>query len=157
MNNILSIADQVRLMAQDWPGFRLVVNFSWYVVWEGKLRPLHQSYLIRVTYCLGHRLKNAYIPYFAPRVVVEEPQLTCRTDNPGEPIPHHYPNRSDPQRPILCLYDPREAEWSPSKSITKTTIPWAMTWLACYEGWHATGMWTGGGRHPSAEQTASAI
>ncbi len=45
--------------------------------------------------------------------------------------------------PGAVPYDPREAEWGPGHSIAETIIPWAVSWLACYEGWRATGEWTG--------------
>ena len=50
--------------------------------------------------------------------------------------------------PFLCLYDPDAGEWHPGMSIARTIIPWTIDWLACYEGWLATGEWTGGGHHP---------
>jgi len=76
------------------------------------------------------------------RVVNPECALDVLTDRwPG----------SLPERPILCLYDPATNEWSPDKAIAKTIIPWTIDWLACYEGWLATGEWTGGGRHPTSE------
>ena len=28
-----------------------------------------------------------------------------------------------------------------------TIVPWTIDWLACYEGWLATGEWAGGGIH----------
>jgi hypothetical protein len=31
--------------------------------------------------------------------------------------------------------------------IAETIAPWAMDWIACYELWLMTGVWTGGGRH----------
>jgi hypothetical protein len=32
--------------------------------------------------------------------------------------------------------------------VALTIIPWAAQWLVCYEIWHATGQWVGGGAHP---------
>jgi hypothetical protein len=52
----------------------------------------------------------------------------------------------------LCLFDAEANEWTPFHMIAETTIPWTLDWLACYEGWRATGAWTGGGRHVPAER-----
>jgi hypothetical protein len=49
--------------------------------------------------------------------------------------------------PVLCLFDPSACEWTPCDLLAETTVPWTIDWLACYEGWRATGEWTGGGRH----------
>jgi hypothetical protein len=51
----------------------------------------------------------------------------------------------------LCLFDPEAEEWSHDDLIAFTTIPWAADWLACYEGWLASGRWYGGGRHGRAQ------
>ena len=32
-------------------------------------------------------------------------------------------------------------------TVARIIVPWTIDWLACYEGWLATGEWTGGGRH----------
>jgi len=79
---------------------------------------------------------------------VEAPLLRGRPESPGEPIPHHYPNRLCSEQPVLCLCDPLKSEWLPVDAIADTTVPWTIDWLACYEVWLATGNWTGGGRHP---------
>jgi hypothetical protein len=146
------INQQVALMRQLWPGFQVRGKASWMVTWEGRLRPFHQSYLVKVFYCIGRDLDSAEILPVRPRVTVLEPLLTRRPEDPDETIPHHYPNRTDPEHPVLCLFDPREREWQHGDPIAETTLPWAVNWLACYEGWQATGEWTGGGRHPTIEE-----
>jgi len=50
----------------------------------------------------------------------------------------------------------REGAASHDDLIALTTVPWAADWLACYEGWLATGRWHGGGRHArTPEEKAS--
>ena len=51
---------------------------------------------------------------------------------------------------FLCLFDPDREQWCASDLIADTTVPWTVDWLACYEGWLATGRWHGGGRHAPA-------
>ena len=150
---VLSIREQVESMRRTWPGFRTLAKWSWYATWEGQVKPLGRLYKIRIAFCLGCDLDNVRILPRGPRVTVVDPLLRHRVSEPAEPIPHHYPNRSFPEKPILCLYDPAEDEWGFSDAIADTTVPWAVDWLACYEGWLATGEWTGGGRHPGIEDT----
>lgn len=145
---ILSTWDQTELMRKKWPTFKVFLRTRLYVLWEGSLRPLCQTYTVQV---LLQREKNynksdlSRIP--RPRVTVINPLLHRRPENPSDPIPHHYPNQVHPQLPILCLYDPDTREWHPGLAIAKTIVPWTIDWLTCYEGWLATGEWTGGGRH----------
>ena len=142
----LSTMRQAELMRKGWPMFKILRRTRWEVLWEGPLRPLCQTYTIQV---LVQREKNhnkSDSPR-TPQVTVIDPLLRRRSGDPSGPIPHHYPNRSNLELPILCLYDPADREWHPSLAVSQTIIPWAIDWLACYEGWLATGEWTGGGRH----------
>ena len=145
----LTIDQQIHHMRSTWPGFTVLGSTRWMVGWEGNVRPIRQTYLIRVWYCRGFDLGMARIRPYDPSVTVMHPVLRTRASNPSERIPHLYQNIIYPQRPILCLFDPCTDEWHPDLAIADTTIPWAIDWLACYEGWLVTGEWTGGGRHPS--------
>ena len=144
---VLSIKEQIDLMSKRWPQFKVSWPTKWFVSWEGVLCPLNKRYVIRVVYCLGANLGPVEISPKLPQVQVLSPVLEGRPEDPKEPIPHHYPNLGDPVHPILCLYDPRKGEWNPSDYIGETILPWVINWLACYEGWRATGEWTGGGNH----------
>ena len=137
-------------MRQRYPNFRVIERTSRYVRWEGQLRPLSKMYTVQVDYCRENKKGSAEGPRF-PQVTVLSPLLRRRDEKSEEPIPHHYPNRDCPEQPILCLYDPAAREWRPRQSIAHTIIPWTIDWLACYEGWLATGKWMGGGRHPTSE------
>lgn len=112
--------------------------------WQGEVRPLSRTYTVHV----GLHLRPESADWL-PLVVVLDPFLRHRPEDPGEPIPHIYPN-PDPRcakLPFLCLYDPRAPEWHGGMAVAKTIIPWMVEWLACYEGWLATGTWAGGGVH----------
>lgn len=100
---------------------------------RGHVQPtaLTDLYLLRIRYKLGR----------SPQVTVEEPELEARDD--GQPVPHVYPGLR------LCLYRPHAREWRAVDRISETIVPWAMEWLYFYEVWHATGVWIGGGEHPS--------
>ena len=147
---ILSTQKQVDLMRKSWPTFKVLDRTRWRVQWKGALRPLCQTYMVHV---LLQREKNynKSDTLRIPQVTVMAPLLRRRSEDPSAPIPHHYPNQSRPELPILCLYDPATKEWHSGCSVARTIIPWTIDWLACYEGWLATGKWTGGGRHEPAE------
>ena len=141
---ILTTWEQVERMRKQWPGFRVLNRSRTVVNWIGELRPLCQIYAVQVEY--QRELAR-------PRVTVVNPLLRRRHETPDESIPHLYRNEKRRELPILCLYDPVAREWHPGRAIAWTIIPWTIDWLACYEGWLATGEWTGGGRHPAAEQS----
>lgn len=144
---MLPIKEQIALMSKRWPQFEVSWPTKWFVSWKGILCPLNKEYIVQVVYCLGANLGPVEISPKFPQVRVLSPLLEVRPENPDEPIPHHYQNLGDPNHPVLCLYDPRGKEWQPGDRIAETILPWAINWLACYEGWRATGRWTGGGTH----------
>ena len=84
---MVSISQQVALMRQVWPGFQVRGRTSWLVTWEGRLRPFHQSYHVKVFYCLGRYLDTVEILQVRPRVTVLDPVLMRRPEDPDEPIP----------------------------------------------------------------------
>ena len=143
---ILSTWTQAELMRRNWPTFKVIQRTRWLVLWEGSLRPLNQTYTVQVLLQREKNYNKSDTPPI-PRVTVISPLLRRRSEDPSDPIPHYYPNRDFTELPILCLYDPETREWHPRLSVADTIVPWTIDWLACYEGWLATGEWTGGGRH----------
>ena len=141
----MTVYRDVKLMRKKWPAFCVVKHTSRSVRWRGRLQPISQVYRVEISY----RVKRRGPEYGVPKVTVTAPLLHRREETPEDQIPHIYPNSSDPELPLLCLYDPDGAEWEPTLPIAKTIVPWTIDWLACYEGWLATGSWTGGGRHPT--------
>lgn len=144
---MLSIWKETELMRKEWPIFKVLERNRWFVLWEGALRPLSQTYMVQVSLQRNQNCNKANFPKTLPEVTVIDPPLHRRLEDPSDPIPHHYPNQVRLERPILCLYDPATREWHSGCSVARTIIPWTIDWLACYEGWLATGEWTGGGRH----------
>ena len=141
---------QVGIMRRKWPGFRVVSRDRGVACWEGQLRPLSRPYTAQIL-LRSARKNDADESALPVRVTVIDPLLHRRTEDPADPIPHHYPNSCRPELPILCLYDPLANQWNQSRAIATTIVPWTIDWLACYEGWLATGEWSGGGRHPPVE------
>ncbi|GAB5377848.1 MAG: hypothetical protein AcusKO_43100 [Acuticoccus sp.] len=80
-----------------------------------------------------------------PFVSITAPQLRARPGDPEGKLPHVY--YGEDGSVSLCLLDPSADDWSPADALAETTVPWAIEWLAAYEGWRATGRWTASGRH----------
>ena len=145
----LSIDEQIAAMKATWPQFaaRRVDRRSQAARWVGSVRPQYSKYVLGILYQVGG----------FPEVRVISPVLIRMPGNPEGELPHVYPPADDP---TLCLFDPREDEWAPTMTLARTTVPWALDWLACYELWLMTGRWTGGGRHaepgaPIARETTA--
>lgn len=103
------------------------------IIFEGEITPssLSSSYYVKIDYKKNRR----------PIITVIEPKLIIPE---GKSLPHVYPTKMD-----LCLYYPKNNEWSSEKIISQTILPWASEWLYHYEIWLVTGEWNGGGIHPT--------
>lgn len=77
-----------------------------------------------------------------PEVRLVYPKLQTRD---GKRCPHLYPEG------VLCLYLPGAFEWTKEMQLVETIVPWISEWLAHYEVWLSTGVWTGGGEHPEVK------
>jgi hypothetical protein len=135
----LSIDTQCNHIADRYPSFCTIHSTPWGAVWQGKLRPLGQTYEIQMHYC-SFDFSLAAIKAKAVHVEVISPRLQPRL---GQAIPHIFANSVYPSRPRLCLHMPHE--WDGSEIIADTIIPWTIEWLVAYEGWQATGRWFAGG------------
>ena len=129
-------------MRAKWPEFRVKHRDKHHAAWEGELRPLHKTYTVGIIFRVappGPGVPN-------PVVMVLNPLLHGRNEMPDEAIPHVYGNPWHPLLPWLCLFHPPTDRFDPRRhSAADTVIPWTIEWLACYEGWLATGRWVGGG------------
>ena len=149
-----TVPEQVKRMKDIYPHFEVVADGDWYVRWEGWVQPLMCRYRIRISMILPCLLENVEILSSRPRVEILEPEIYGSV---SEPIPHLYKNKTNPDLPLLCLYDPAEEEWGFGDYVAETTVDWAIRWIASYEGWRATGEWKGGGRdHTPSEQERKA-
>lgn len=143
----MPMQEQIRRMKALYPSFRVVFNGGWHVEWEGFLRPIYKSYKLRITLVLKTMLDGMKIGPYYPRIILIDPPLELLTDRaPGELVPHIYLNGDNPAKSPLCVFDPVAGEWTNDMAIAETIIPWVIDWLVSYEGWLATGEWTGGGR-----------
>jgi len=97
------------------------------LVWVGELQPTPGGglYVVRIE----------YQPPGSPKVYLQKPKLVRAND--GRDFNHVYGDGR------LCLYDPREDEWTPEMGIARSIIPWTIQWLFYYEVWLQTGKWCG--------------
>ncbi|MFY9294891.1 MAG: hypothetical protein WAP03_30040 [Methylorubrum rhodinum] len=124
-------------------------------IWTGRLRPFLLSYEIRIAYRAPMVVERIDPLRQQPRVRVMSPPLRRRPGDPEGSLPHVYAD--DPTHPALCLFDHETSEWTPFHLLSNTTVPWALDWLGCYEGWRATGSWTGGGRHADSSPAEGSL
>lgn len=144
-----SVGAQAARMREVAPYMQEAACCDWLVTWTGSLRPLQRAYRVTISYIARFFIGDLEIAHpFVPVVRLGEPVLQFEHPATGRDVPHVYWDREAPARSPLCLYDPAAKEWSPADFIADTIVPWACDWLACYEGWLATGDWAGGGRHP---------
>lgn len=129
-----NIAEQVASLKFKYPSFDITYNHLQLKL-QGDIRPTSRSeqYTIEVKYHLKER----------PKVRVVKPELVVNYK--GEKIPHVYPGNR------LCLFQPKYSEFTGTKLISDTIIPWTSLWLYHYEVWHITGDWQGGGEHPNVK------
>lgn len=104
------------------------------LTWEfiAQPTPLSREYRIRIRFQQGD----------VPEVHVLSPDLNALAD--GRRLPHVYEQKP----PRLCLYLPREREWTSTMKIADTIVPWTHLWLFYFEQWLVSNEWQGGGRHP---------
>jgi hypothetical protein len=144
----LSVGEQDRKLRASFPELRLTLDADWIGVWEGPLKPISQTYRVRIRYFRRRQFGEWWLenPYIS--VTVLYPPLGIDPRSTGEKVPHVYRLGYRPEFPALCLYDPGQYQWNPDEYIADKIVPWAIKWLWHYELWLATGEWHGGGRHP---------
>lgn len=149
------IDSQIAAMRERWPRFEVVRRDARSALWRGELRPLMQTYQVEVFYRAPLVVERLDPLRQQPEVRVIAPRLRRRDDGVEGPLPHVYWDRAD--IPMLCLFDHEAGQWTPFDLLADTTLPWSLDWLACYEGWRATGEWTGGGRHAPLKPAPEAL
>jgi hypothetical protein len=140
-------------MRRHWPVFVLAEERIDKAVWFGSLAGLERKYRLMIEHGLPTETAADEMCRGFPVVRVLSPRLEPRFDASEEaPLPHVYFTPPDITLSPLCLFDVESSEWGHDDLIALTTVPWAADWLACYEGWLATGRWYGGGRHARTPQ-----
>jgi hypothetical protein len=147
LSGIIGIGQQIATMADKWPAFELIRRDGASATWQGPLRPLLQTFTVEISYRAPSVIELLDNRRLQPRVRMLSPLLRPRRGDPEGQLPHVYYVGDGPLDVVLCMFDPDSDEWSPLMTIAETTVPWVIDWIASYEGWRATGTWTGGGKH----------
>jgi hypothetical protein len=132
VNKYISLIKQAGMLKSYFPKSKITRNGEKEITWTHTLvpTPLSDTYKVKIHYKKGDVIK-VYITDPLPLPLAKNAKV----------LPHVY---STPKQQ-LCLYYPRDREWSPSMYYTETIIPWISEWLLHYEIWIATGTWQGGG------------
>ena len=147
MTGLLNIEDQIRAMRSTWPALSLHHREGCYAEWRGPLQALFRRFTVSIAYRAPFAVESPDMKRQQPLVSVLDPPLRPRRGDPEGQLPHVYYVGNGALDVALCMFDPDASEWSPSMLLSETTVPWTVEWLASYEGWRATGRWSGGGRH----------
>jgi hypothetical protein len=150
MTGLPTIDQQVEAMRRCWPTLRATRIDDRTVEWRGGLRPLLMTHEVTIRYRVPLIIERIDPLRQQPEVRVIAPMLKRRSDSSEGPLPHVYWDSDI--HPMLCLFDGEAGQWSPADLLSETTVLWTLDWLTCYEGWRATGEWTGGGRHAPPRQ-----
>lgn len=147
MSGIVGIHEQISEMADKWPALAAALYDGGRATWRGPLRPLLQTFTVEISYRAPLVIELLDNRRLQPRVRIISPALRPRRGDPEGALPHVYYLGDGPLDVVLCMFDPDSDEWSPMMRVAETTVPWTIDWLTSYEGWRATGKWTGGGKH----------
>ena len=122
---------QIPLMAETFPAFTWRPNRQGGITWKGTLQPTAEStvYHVRIEHD-DH-----------PKVFVSEPRI--------QHAKHRYCDGS------LCLYYPRDWQWSVRANLASSIVPWTALWLYFHETWLVTGEWLGPSSPHDAEKERS--
>lgn len=130
---IITLAQQATMIDLLYIDFKCKISSYGKLVIVGKIQPtpLSRNYTVRITYTIGD----------SPLIEVINPKF----EEIEEKLPHVY------KKNTLCLFYPKNKEWTKHDYIAEKIIPWISLWLYYYEIWSITGKWEGGGKHPSCE------
>lgn len=136
-----AVAIENEAVRRDFPGFKRMPALNGSGVWRGKLRPIAQTYDVRVDMALGCGDANLSYPWRVGSVRVLGGAVRPAPD--GSPVPHLYSAWDDPKGAELCLYYPPDETMVPGHQVAQKLLPWAYEWLYYYEMWLVTGIWAG--------------
>lgn len=149
------IAMEDECIRRNFPSFARLPALHGCGVWLGQLRPIAQTYDIRVDIAAGCADSELSYPRRAASVRVLGGLVTPSPD--GSPVPHIYGAWDDPRGANLCLYYPPDETLILGQQIAEQLIPWAYEWLHYYEMWQITGVWSGPEVPHTVNQTPTAL
>lgn len=110
-------------MKNRYPQFRVTKRGQFDIEFKGDLlvKPVFPVYTVSINYRGNLR----------PLVKIIKPLLV-------QDPPHFYKISQS-----LCLYHPRNYNWTKEKLIARNIVPWTSAWIYFYEKWLQTGKWFG--------------
>lgn len=128
----ISLARQATLIEIIYPNLSTEITSNGELIVIGNIKPtpLSRDYTVKITYVIG----------YSPIIEIINPKL----NDGSKKLPHVYKKEN------LCLFYPRNKEWTKYDYIADKIIPWTSLWLYYYEIWNITGEWKGGGKHPDS-------
>lgn len=130
-------------MRRHFPGLKLILDLPWISIWEGELRPVSETYRVRVVDQRGFDDGRIICAARWPSVRVISPALSRRSEAPDQSVPHLYGAHDNARGAELCLFYPTDREWREHMLMAESIVPWTVEWLFYYEMWHVTGEWGG--------------
>jgi hypothetical protein len=135
------VATEEEGVRKHFPGFRRLPSLHGGGVWRGQLRPIAQTYEVRVEMAVGCADAHLVYPWRATSVRVLDGAI--RPAPGGTWVPHLYGPWDDPRGADLCLYYPPDETLPLGHEVAERLLPWAYEWLYYYEMWLVTGTWSG--------------
>ncbi len=135
----ISLAQQATQIENTYTTFNCKFTSKGKLIVIGTIRPspLSRIYTIKISYVIGK----------SPVIEVINPKF----DSELKKLPHVYEGNT------LCLFYPRNKEWTKYDYIANKIIPWTSMWLYYYEVWKITGEWQGGGKHPNIDNRRKSL
>lgn len=126
----ISLAKQAAMIEAVYSNFTNELTSDGQLISMGTITPspLSGMYTVKISYTIGH----------LPIIEILNPKL----NDGSKKLPHVY------SQDHLCLFYPKNREWTKYDYIADKIIPWISLWLYYYEVWSVTGEWRGGGKHP---------
>lgn len=132
----ISLAKQAAMIEKTYDNFSCEITSNGELISIGNISPtpLSRIYTAKISYTIGH----------LPIIEIINPKLSDGQIK----LPHVY------KKANLCLFYPRNKEWTKYDYIADKIIPWISLWLCYYETWNITGEWKGGGIHPQPRESS---
>jgi len=137
----LALRMEDEAIKRDFPEFKRMPSLRGTGVWLGQLRPMAQTYEVRLAMSFGSADADLAYPRHPSSVRVLGSAV--RPAASGTPVPHLYGSWDDPRGAHLCLYYPPDEIMVPGEQAAPKLLPWAYEWLHYYELWLVTGVWSG--------------
>jgi len=133
ISKIISVKSQLERIRKTFPNVQILKSDTNSFEVAVKLQPTLLSKKYDVKIC--------YDRYGEISIFVINEKLKIAENR--EKLPHVFSH----EKQELCLFSYGKNEWTRTKSICSTIIPWASEWLYYYELWLINGDWLGGGHN----------